>query len=143
MLYQSLLLVLSLAAFSQAAFLPTIQKALMRPLDSDSCNCTGTRNTNDRRYICGDERLGPVVLPRKFPLLAVVNNYDRFGGLTPGEFLDKFTNKTNDTRYVYPEHNGYLLSTEGKPIIGNTTLAVGRKLDRFGDETGLYSLLSF
>jgi len=101
------------------------------------CDCTGTNNTGPtgKNYICNDPRLGPKVLPRKFPLLSFVSDYDRFGGLTPGQFLDKWT--VNGS-YIYPPLDGFQLDISGNPIQGNMTLAVGQKVDRFGSEYGSY-----
>ena len=102
----------------------------------EKCNCTGTNDTGAAGvdYVCRDPRLGPKILPRKFPLLSIVSDYDRFGGLTAGEFLAKWTNAQG--YYVYPEKYGFLLNDNGDPILGNTTLPVGTKLDRFGSEWG-------
>ncbi|CAM6122119.1 unnamed protein product [Calypogeia fissa] len=101
-----------------------------------SCNCSGTVNggVNATQYICGDFRLGPKVLPRRLPLDTFVSNYDRFGGLTPGEFLKKWTDANGD--YVYPEQNGFQLNTAGAAINGTMVLQVGALVDRFGSEYG-------
>ena len=99
------------------------------------CDCTGANNTgkSGTSYICNDPRLGPKVLPKRFPLLSFVSNYDRFGGETPGAFLEKWT---VDGYYKYPPRNGFQLNTDGVPILGNLTLQVGTKVDRFGSEYG-------
>ncbi|KAL8991586.1 MAG: hypothetical protein Q9169_007830 [Polycauliona sp. 2 TL-2023] len=95
----------------------------------------GTEASDD--YICGDPRLGPAELPTMFPLLSFVSNYDRFGGLEPGDFLDKWTNSTTGY-YQYPPKDGFLLNSDGEPIQGNFTLTVGMQVDRFGKEGGKY-----
>jgi hypothetical protein len=112
------------------------QDQLPLPLGDKLCDCTGTNDTGKagKNYICRDPRLGPVKLPRKFPLLSVVSDYDRFGGLSPGDFLKKWTNA--EGYYVYPPQYGFLLNDAGQPILGNTTLPVGSKIDRFGSEYG-------
>jgi hypothetical protein len=116
------------------------QVQLPQPLTDKLCDCTGTNDTGKagRTYICRDPRLGPKVLPRKFPLLSVVSDYDRFGGLSPGDFLKKWTNAQG--YYVYPPKYGFLLNDAGEPILGNTTLPVGSKLDRFGSEYGMFTV---
>jgi hypothetical protein len=63
--------------------------------------------------------------------------YARFGDLCPYEFLEKWTYPNNDS-YHYPDEHGFVLKNSGKPILGNTTLPVGRKVDRFGGEGGNY-----
>jgi hypothetical protein len=102
-----------------------------------ACNCKGTINggVNATQYICRDSRLGPNVLPRKLPLGNFLGNYDRFGGLTPGEFLAKWT---VDGSYSYPPLNGFQLNTDGVAINGTMVLQVGTLVDRFGSEYGTY-----
>ena len=80
-----------------------------------------------KTYFCNDPRLGPKTLPKKFPLLSFVSNYDRFGGETPRVFLEKWT---VDGYYKYPPKNGIQLNTDGTPILGNLTLQVGTRVDR-------------
>ena len=108
----------------------------MLPTPAANCDCTGTNDTGTtgRSYICRDPRLGPKRLPRRFPLLSFVSDYDRFGGETPGVFLEKWT---KDGSFVYPPQNGFQLTTDGQPILGNMTLMVGTKVDRFGSEYGV------
>ena len=106
------------------------------------CDCTNTNDTGKATgspYICRDPRLGPKKLPRRFPLLSFVTDYDRFGGLTPGDFLAKWTDAKSGW-FVYPPQNGFQLDAQGKPILGNMTLQVGAKVDRFGSEYGEYLL---
>lgn len=73
-------------------------------------------------------------MPRTFPLLSFVSDYDRFGGQTPGAFLERWTDAQG--KYVYPPSNGFQLDGAGKPILGNMTLRAGTKVDRFGSEYG-------
>ncbi|KAJ5812492.1 hypothetical protein N7474_008793 [Penicillium riverlandense] len=87
-------------------------------------------------YVCGDFRLGPVKLPRYFPLSTELATYARFGDLCPYEFLAKWT--WDNGSYHYPDEHGFVLDNSGAPILGNTTLPVGQKVDRFGGETGNY-----
>ena len=122
--------------------LSSLQSPLLRepiPESLSICNCTGTKPGDHAGYICSDERLGPVEPPRVMPMLSFVNNYDRFGGLTPGEFLQKWTYPENGS-YRFPPREGFSLDVEGKPIMGNITLGVGTKVDRFGSERGTYSM---
>ncbi|RMJ17468.1 hypothetical protein CDV36_002853 [Fusarium kuroshium] len=105
------------------------------------CDCTGRFVKPDRSayytYICGDKRLGPRVLPRKLPLGAFVDSYDRFGGLTPNEFLKKWYNTTKNG-WNYPNHEGFQLDEGGRPMNASMTLTVGMLVDRFGDAGGRY-----
>ena len=113
---------------------------LQKPLSESSCNCENTNSTGPRTNppsICNDARLGPEELPRKLPLLSFVSDYDRFGGLTPGQFLAKWTNSTTG-RWIYPPKDGFHLDVYGNPILGNLTLEVGTLVDRFGSESGKY-----
>ena len=90
-------------------------------------------------YICRDSRLGPKVLPKRLPLGTFVSDYDRFGGLTPGDFLKKWT--ASDGSYNYPPQNGFQLDTNGNVISGTMVLQTGTLVDRFGSEYGKWSLL--
>ncbi|KAF2463731.1 uncharacterized protein BDR25DRAFT_319755 [Lindgomyces ingoldianus] len=112
-------------------------------LDPTHCPsfCAGTNSSSDPNlYVCGDPRLGPVVLPTSLPLEGIAgadSTYHRFGGLCPGNFLATYTdNKTG--QFVYPPFNGFSLSTSGQPIIANMTLTTGTFLDRFGSEFGTF-----
>ncbi|KAL2215632.1 hypothetical protein M432DRAFT_642650 [Thermoascus aurantiacus ATCC 26904] len=100
--------------------------------------CAGTTFQNES-YVCGDPRLGPVELPKKFPLSTELATYARFGTLCPDEFLRKWAPPGDaGARYTYPPSNGFVLDTDGRPIMGNATLPVGAKLDRFGSEYGSF-----
>jgi hypothetical protein len=100
------------------------------------CDCTDTIDggPGSEWYICNDWRLGPKVLPHKLPLGTFVSDYDRFGGLTPGEFLKKWTKP--DGNYTYPDLNGFQLNTNGNAINGTMVLQPGTLVDRFGGENG-------
>jgi hypothetical protein len=91
-------------------------------------------------YVCGDKRLGPIVLPRIFPLsceLGPDSGYRRFGGLCPGEFLATYTNASTG-QYIYPPMEGFQIDTTGKAIISSISLEAGTLVDRFGRENGTY-----
>ncbi|KAJ7628968.1 hypothetical protein FB45DRAFT_834975 [Roridomyces roridus] len=103
----------------------------------DKCDCSGTFNTNDTRYVCGDFRLGPVYLPSISPIgSGILYKYDSFNGACPGTFLHKWTWPNGS--YHYPEPMGFQNSTSSKPIEGLETLPVGTLIDRFGATSGMY-----
>ncbi|KAH6635645.1 hypothetical protein B0J18DRAFT_462718 [Chaetomium sp. MPI-SDFR-AT-0129] len=112
--------------------------------DPDSeAYCIGTNYTVSLRseYLCGDPRLGPTDLPTtddEEPVARVVASilleYDRFGGLCPGAFLEAWTNAT-DGCWKYPPHNGFKLTWEPIDVM---ILPVGSLLDRFGGEGGKF-----
>ncbi|CAM6099040.1 unnamed protein product [Calypogeia fissa] len=106
--------------------------------DLDSCDCSETADDKvlARDYICGDIMLGPTRVPRKLPLNTFVSGYNRFGGLTPGDFLKKWTNPSNRSRWIYPKEDGFHLDKDGAAIKGTMVLEVGTLVDRFGLETG-------
>lgn len=89
--------------------------------------------------MCGDPRLGPVILPRlfKYPLNVELATYDRFGDLCPAEFLAKWARGPGGS-FSRPPFNGFQLDVFGKPILANVTLPAGKKLDRFGSEMGTF-----
>lgn len=90
--------------------------------------------------LCGDPRLGPKDLPKYFPLTNELETYSRFGELCPYEFLEKWTLNATDPKgyWVYPDYDGFATTSAEVSILGNYTLRVGRKLDRFGAETGRF-----
>jgi hypothetical protein len=100
------------------------------------CDCSGTRpgGWENAAYICRDKRLGPTILPILLPLAPVVSTYDRFDGLSPGEFLAKWTDDAGN--YVYPPQNGFQLDVDGNAINGTMDLLPGTLVDRFGSERG-------
>ncbi|KAH8828081.1 hypothetical protein DL96DRAFT_1815364 [Flagelloscypha sp. PMI_526] len=100
--------------------------------------CNGA-NFMDPKYLCGDARLGPKVLPgpRFDPIDDVVGKYHRLGGLCPDAFLSRWFNTTTGY-YNYPPENGFQLSTSGQPIHGKQYLGIGSRLDRFGSEFGFF-----
>jgi hypothetical protein len=68
-------------------------------------------------------------------------DYDRFGGKSPGQFLDLWWNTTT-TGWNYPILNGFSLNPGGDAINGTMTLEAGALVDRFGRETGMCSVLA-
>ena len=130
---QFALLILLPAVIALPSQLPLRAKEETPP----SCDCSGTSPAlpGGNGSICQDWRLGPVEIPRKLPLLSFVSDYDRFGGQKPGDFLKKWTNPTSG-RWVYPDNDGFCLDQQGRAIVGNMTLEVGTKVDRFGSEGG-------
>lgn len=104
------------------------------------CYCEGTANNETLKniYICGDWRLGPITLPTDITLDALVEIYDRFGGLCPGEFLATWYNETADS-YIYPKEDGFQLTNNGSRIEGFVELPPGTLVDRFGSEYGTYT----
>ncbi|TVY84419.1 hypothetical protein LSUE1_G000450 [Lachnellula suecica] len=122
---------------------PLVQRAP----DSDSTEntqacphyCAGTNKNQSliHDYVCGDPRLGPKKLPTHLPLSTLLNTYDRFGGLCPGQFLSKWYNATSGS-FIYPPQNGFQLNTAALPISGVIKFSLGFHLDRFGSEYGTF-----
>ena len=59
---------------------------------SKECNCTNVvpKSPKNEYFICQNPSLGPQNLPATLPLLSLVSDYDRFGGMFLGEFLNTF-----------------------------------------------------
>ncbi|KAF5261707.1 hypothetical protein FOXYS1_7602 [Fusarium oxysporum] len=141
MIFKSLLLS-SLLATGLALYIPH------EDITSKECDCSGEHVRENKKlkhiYICGDERLGPTDLPTNLPLSTYVAGYDRFGGLTPNEFLEKWWNNTarpdgkKPVGWKYPLKNGFELDDDERPIKANVNLAPGTLVDRFGEPTGRY-----
>ena len=91
--------------------------------------------------VCGDWRFGPVHLPKTGVLGGILSGYQRFGQLTPVEFLNKWWNPTADFGrgdWRYPPDQGFAHNNTGQVIAGPVTLHAGDLVDRFGDEFGRY-----
>ncbi|WP_159940378.1 MULTISPECIES: TNT domain-containing protein [unclassified Nocardiopsis] len=86
------------------------------------------------RYLCGDPRLGPAELPEEGPVARLLEGYDRFGGLTPVEFLDRWAAPEG---WDYPDHMGFVVE-DGEPVTEKRTLLAGERLDRFGSPRGSF-----
>ncbi|KAF4466241.1 hypothetical protein FALBO_6899, partial [Fusarium albosuccineum] len=111
------------------------------PITEGACDCSGAwvQRSDNKDYICGDWRLGPTELPRKLPLGTFIANYDRFGGLSPNEFLKLWWNDTKvdgrEAGWKYPEKNGFELDEDELPIRALVNLQPGTFVDRFGYPT--------
>ncbi|KAJ5760653.1 hypothetical protein N7520_007809 [Penicillium odoratum] len=101
--------------------------------------CKGITSVNSTA-VCGDPRLGPIELPKYFPLSTETRTYYRFGNLCPYEWLAKYTLNVSDPNayFIYPGAGGFANTTDQTPIYGNATLVVGQKIDRFGGDSGQY-----
>ncbi|KAJ5582240.1 hypothetical protein N7535_000860 [Penicillium sp. DV-2018c] len=134
---------LSAALANAASFVaPKLHKINKEPDYPKRCYpnpCKGVTYVNSTA-VCGDPRLGPKHLPKYFPLSNELETYSRFGELCPFEFLDKWTVNASDPKayWVYPDHDGFATTSEDISILGNFTLRVGQKLDRFGSEYGKF-----
>jgi len=91
----------------------------------------------DESYYLGDWRFGPAELPTGGPVGRQLVGYDRFGGMTPQQFLDIYWDDEGGS-WRYPENDGYLTGTDGEPIKGAVTLEPGQFIDRFGGESGRF-----
>jgi hypothetical protein len=92
-------------------------------------------------YVCGDWRFGPVRLPDTGILGGILSGYQRFGHLTPVEFLNKWWDPTADPDrgdWKYPPKQGFALDNAGHAIAAKVTLHPGTLVDRFGDEFGQF-----
>ncbi|KAJ3541736.1 hypothetical protein NM208_g2596 [Fusarium decemcellulare] len=135
------LILSSLLGFSLTSAFPL---ELEEPITEGACDCSGAwvQRSDNKDYICGDWRLGPTELPRKLPLGTFIANYDRFGGLTPNEFLKLWWNDTKvdgrEAGWKYPEKNGFELDEDELPIRALVNLKPGTFVDRFGYPTGRF-----
>ncbi|MEU5806603.1 TNT domain-containing protein [Streptomyces sp. NPDC047718] len=92
-------------------------------------------------FKCNDWRFGPAKLPTTGVLGAILTGYQRFGGLTPVEFLNTWWDPTADSglgAYKYPNSDGFARDPSGQIIATETTLEPGLLLDRFGAEFGSF-----
>jgi len=92
-------------------------------------------------FVCGDWRFGPVRLPKKGILGSILSGYNRFGHVTPREFLNRWWNPAKDVGrgdWNYPVDDGFAHDTGGKVIAAPVTLHPGQLMDRFGNEFGSF-----
>lgn len=100
-----------------------------------SFSCPQQIGSSGVSYICHKPCLGPARLPKTFPLLSSVSDYDRFGGQTLGDFLMPWTGE--DADYLYPPQKGFQLNDAGQPILGNMKLLNGTEVDCFESNYGM------
>ncbi|MFF3737259.1 TNT domain-containing protein [Streptomyces sp. NPDC002566] len=96
-----------------------------------------------RYYFCGDWRLGPRQLPDRGPVGDILKGYNRLGGLTAVEFLDRWWNPAADSGqgdWRYPVDDGFAHNAQGGVIAAALVLHAGQDmmLDRFGNEAGRF-----
>ncbi|MER6500925.1 TNT domain-containing protein [Streptomyces sp. NPDC001455] len=96
-----------------------------------------------RYYFCGDWRLGPERLPTRGLLGNMLEGYDRLGGLTAVQFLDKWWNPALDSGqgdWNYPPDDGFAHNAQGGVVAAPLLLHAGQNLllDRFGAEVGRF-----
>ncbi|MGW6412969.1 TNT domain-containing protein [Streptomyces vinaceus] len=87
-----------------------------------------------------DKRLGPDQLPasQDEPVGPLLNGYHRTGGLPSVDFLKKYWEGPADTGgWKYPPNDGFAV-INGVVDVEPTVLDRGKRLDRFGSESGRY-----
>jgi hypothetical protein len=93
----------------------------------DESFCVGTYDSGSKVYVCGDARLGPVVLPACLPLTSFIDSstaYAPFGGLCPGKFLSTWTNYAPPDKpawFIYPFADDFANNTAAISIHGRLT----------------------
>ncbi|MDH6624633.1 hypothetical protein M2271_002437 [Streptomyces sp. LBL] len=95
------------------------------------------------QFECNDWRFGPAELPRTGILGTILKGYDRFGTLTPVEFLNKWWDPIADSgqgdwKYSLVPDDGFAHDMNGNVIAAEITLKPGQLLDRFGNEFGKF-----
>jgi hypothetical protein len=89
----------------------------------------------------GDPRLGPRELPTWGSVGFELLSYDRFGGLTPAQFLATYWDPAANGGaggWRYPPANGFLIGPFGQPVHTAMSLFAGQLLDRYGSEFGAF-----
>ncbi|MDY0814096.1 TNT domain-containing protein [Kitasatospora purpeofusca] len=126
------LLVTGAAATQSAA--ATTSRAGDVQADPTDCPREQYRPTAEdkKKFYCGFKELGPRTLPAGVAKL--LKNYDRFGGLTPQQFLSWYRDGLD---WKYPAEDGF---RDVNGTIDRTTVEIpaGTKLDRFGLYYGRY-----
>ena len=94
-------------------------------------------------YFCGDWRLGPRRLPTEGALGGILQGYDRLGGLTAVQFLNRWWVPSADSGqgdWDYPPDDGFAHDNQGRPLGAPVVLHASDRiiLDRFGNESGRF-----
>lgn len=133
-----LLILLSAAAIASPVPSLTIAKRSSTPSCTDFCGGDNIRFNRSLLgvYVCGDARLGPSTLPKHPAIAKLLIDYSPFAGLCPDDFLTKYTDAKGD--YKYPDDQGYLIDIANKSIKSIVTLKAGWRVDRFGNEDGIF-----
>ncbi|MEU6540848.1 TNT domain-containing protein [Streptomyces sp. NPDC047000] len=94
-------------------------------------------------YLCGDWRLGPRRLPTQGPVGTILRGYNRLGGLTAVQFLNRWWLPSADSGqgdWDYPPDDGFAHDSQGRPLGAPLLLHASDRLilDRFGNESGRF-----
>ncbi|WP_380281726.1 TNT domain-containing protein [Kitasatospora purpeofusca] len=127
----------NLAALALAAALLSTGTVAVQSAAADALECPREqyRPTAEDllKYYCGFKELGPKEL-KTLPAAKLLTDYNRTGGLRPGQFLSWYRDGLN---WKYPEENGFL-DDNGTIDKAPFELKEGTLLDRFGDTDGRY-----
>ncbi|WP_141579497.1 TNT domain-containing protein [Actinomadura sp. WMMA1423] len=106
------------------------------------------KDAGGRAKVCGppyvkrDPRLGPVRLPRSGYFGFLLRGYDRYGDLSPSQFLYQYWDEGKvPPGWRYPPDDGFahqLRDINSRPARFKTRLRSGQFIDRFGAETGRF-----
>lgn len=114
---------------------------LVGPAHPSSAVSAASSTTCSTEDYAGDARLGPAALPDQGPVGEELVAYDRFGGLTPDQFLATYWDPTangGQGGWRYPPANGFLIGPDGAPIETPMPLRAGTRIDRYGSEFGAF-----
>ncbi|MEU8118750.1 TNT domain-containing protein [Spirillospora sp. NPDC049024] len=93
-------------------------------------------------YVKRDPRLGPVRLPRHGYFGFLLRGYDRYGPLSPSQFLYQYWDESKvPPGWRYPPDDGFahqLRDINSRPARFRVRLRAGQFIDRFGAETGRF-----
>ncbi|MER5354279.1 TNT domain-containing protein [Kitasatospora sp. NPDC002551] len=120
-----------------AALLSTGTVAVQSAAAVDECPREQYRPTPEDllKYYCGFKELGPTAEGlKKLPAYKLLTDYNRTGGLRPGQFLSWYRDGLN---WKYPGEDGFD-DKDGTIDKAAVELAAGTKLDRFGDTGGRF-----
>ncbi|KAA8651031.1 hypothetical protein EYZ11_011316 [Aspergillus tanneri] len=128
--------ILALLLLPFGAYCQDVKDTLVEKCGIDPCE--GVPSTGSTDSLCNNKFLGPSVLTaaNDDEWSSLFEGYSPLGTYCPKAFLDKFAPSGN--KYIYPEMDGALLDTEGKPVTTTYTLPEGMELDRFGSKYGGY-----
>jgi Tuberculosis necrotizing toxin len=93
------------------------------------------------RFLDGDRRLGPEVLPDHGVVGLELRGYWRFAGLTRNEFLTRYWDPSaggGAGGWRYPRDNGFVIGPNGHPVEAPEQLWPGLRIDRYGRATGQF-----
>ncbi|HEV2780870.1 MAG TPA: TNT domain-containing protein [Actinophytocola sp.] len=89
------------------------------------------------QFYLGDPRLGPMRYPISGPVGRMLRGYNRTGRMSAEQLLTTYYDPWTGG-WRYPPLDGYAIGSNGGPVRWTEHLMPGKRIDRFGGESGAF-----